>query len=128
MLVTVTATEKNNEIVSHDMLGSECLCPNKLIFECTITINSTEESLLWNGSAFSNCGIVLQPFLSWTRSECNEGAIVGSIMGDENSGYLSQLNVTLNFEVIGKNILCFHINSDVMGQNKVIGNFSITGL
>ena len=128
----MTATE-NNRTVALVMRKSECSCPNyKLIFECTVRNSSAQVSMIWNGSIFSNCdGLLLSPLLRNMDSHCNEGAIIGSIMPNENSWYTSQLNITLNFEIIGKNVLCFHSGYNIngtMGQVKRIGNSSITGL
>jgi hypothetical protein len=112
------------------MRESECLCPNyKLIFECTVIQNNSTGggvTLFWNGSIFNNCDITLSSLI-WAKVYCNEEAIVGSIMPDENSWYTSQLNITLSFETIGKSILCFRGNYDNMGQEKEIGNSTIAG-
>jgi hypothetical protein len=128
----VTATE-NNRIAALVTRESECLCPNyKLMFECTVRSNSTEVVIIWNGSVFSSdckgLGIRLSSLFQ-SNDNCNEGAFIGSIMSNENSWYISQLNITLgNFEIIGKKVQCLHVNHDDMGQIKEIGNTSITGL
>ena len=128
----MTATEDINRTIELVMRESECSCPNyTLIFECTVRNSSAQLSIIWNGSIFNNCnGILLSPPVWNMDSHCNKGAIIGSIMPNENSWYTSQLNITLNFEIIGKNVLCFHSGDDInsMVQVKEIGSSSITGL
>lgn len=136
----MTATE-NDKIVPFVIQESECSCPNyTLIFECIVIRNNCtiasdlEVSVYWSGSVFNNINcdsITLSSLISLGNPVyCNEGAIAGSIMSNENNScwYTSQLKIILNFEIIGKNVLCLHGNLDNLGQDQEIGNSKITGL
>ena len=130
------ATE-NNRTVALDMLESECSCPYYKTFECTVRDNRTDVSIIWNGSLLSDCdgsGLLLSLPYQSIDGHCNEGGIniIGSII-NEDDWYTSQLNITLNFEIIGKKVRCWHSgndrnNSTSMGQVQEIGSSSITGL
>ena len=57
-----------------------------------------------------------------TLRMCNNGAIVGrSLRVESNSGYISQLNVTVSSDMIGESIECAHDN----GTTETIGSLTI---
>ena len=70
---------------------------------------------MWNGTAFSDCPqdeILLRHSL-YSRTEgtagtCNNGDIVGQSLGVQGNHYISQLNVTVTPDIVGKTITCVY--------------------
>lgn len=91
--------------------GPVCL-EDVLIFECSVTGTG---ATVWRGSVF-NCesksneiSLLHSRFNTniSTISSCNDGAVVGQILYvDHDQYYTSQLNVTINFALIERDIIC----------------------
>ena len=103
--------------------GPVCL-GDVLIFECTVTRGG---STVWNGTAFdcsnSNDEIALLhnrfSNSSYYIIICNNGDVTGQgLYVEHDQYYTSQLNVTINPALIGKNIICAHDNGTV---SQVVG-------
>ena len=72
-----------------------------------------EGATIWRGTALecSEAGNEIVLFHSTTaQKECNDGAIIGSVIRAENISYTSQLTVTVTSEMIGRSISCIHDN------------------
>ena len=82
-----------------------------------------EGATIWRGTALecSEAGNEIVLFQSTTaQGECNNGAIVGRVIRAENNSYTSQLTVTVNTEMIGRNISCIHdngVSANVVGSS-----------
>ena len=111
-------------IESEDKISVEqvCTCHDKIIlsYECKV-MGSQFGTTVWYGSAFDCAGtsgeISLLHFLytddtvSHARAsgECNKGSIVAQGLRTENDTYyVSRLNVTVTADIIGKNIECIY--------------------
>ena len=104
--------------------SSNCTCEgHNQVYECIVTGGG---SIIWKGIAFdcssSSNELVLSQSMSGTQV-CNNGAINGHIIRVENNTYISQLTVSLNAEIVGKNISCFH---DIGGATERIGSSLLT--
>ena len=103
------------------------MCPGEnLILNCTI-IGRPEGTTIWSGTAFECQSNEITLFhnsgLSGTIGECNNGAIVGQGISDENNSYTSQLNVTVSSDMDGKTIMCTYddgMSNTVMVKSKII--------
>lgn len=123
----------NSEETSQLSLISGCVCPGDTVtYLCSIFGGG---NTVWNGSAFScpsnsdsnNNQILLRHSgfggQGSSRGICNDGAIVGVGISSEDSLFISQLNVTVIPDVVGKEIACYYENN----LNEVlIGNETIT--
>ena len=74
---------------------------------------------VWQGTAFRGCEIVLLHLQfrgpTGTSGACSNGALTGrSMRVENNSTYISQLEVIIIPEMIGKNIVCNHDNGTVL--------------
>ena len=104
---------------------SNCTCDGyDQVYECRITGSG---ATVWNGTAF-NCPATGNEILflhssSDTDKTCNDGAIRGHIIRDENNTYVSQLTVLISAEMIGTTISCFH---DSRGTQSLIGSSLLT--
>ena len=108
-----------------------CICPGyTLTYECTV-MGGPGGATVWRGTVF-NCPLSdHEVVLLHSRFEsdtgtfrtCNNGAIVGqSLRVEDNSRYISQLNVTVSSDMIGESIECAHdhggtTESDVIGSS-----------
>ena len=114
------------------------LCPGDVvtyIYECTTAEGGGATATVWRGSIFSVlCPRDVQEFVvlygdydGYNILSCNGGAIRASSLRVETESadliYLSQLNVTLTSEVIGKSIEC--AVDDGM-REIIIGSLNIT--
>ena len=130
MYIIVNAVDSD----SFKALASECLCPNfTLSYECTVE-SGPGGLTFWKGSAFDcqNRDIDLLHFANESSNSqtmilsCNSGAIKVWRTGVENNIYTSRLNVTLNVDIFGRSIECFHDNSK--GNETKVGSSLITGI
>ena len=79
----------------------------------------TGGTTVWKGTAFHDCEIALLHHrfrdVNGTSGECNNRAIAGQSMRVESSLngnlYISQLEVIVEAQMIGKDIMCVHDNS-----------------
>lgn len=95
---------------SNQLVSSVCVCPGYIAtYKCTIVGGF---ATVWQGSAFNCTGneisLLHSRFMSNKKkiAECNDGAILGQSLGIENNCYTSQLNVTVSYDMLGKNIEC----------------------
>ena len=100
---------------------SDCTCQGfNQVYECRVV---GEGATIWRGTALecSEAGNEIVLFQSTTaQGECNNGAIVGRVIRAENNSYTSQLTVTVNTEMIGRNISCIHdngVSANVIGSS-----------
>ena len=103
-----------------------CICPgHQVTYECTIVGGGTT---VWNGSAF-NCTSDQIPlrhsqFESGTAvGVCNDGAIVAHGIRRENYTFISQLNVTIEQNMIGRTIQCVYhdgIHITIVGSETIL--------
>ena len=97
---------------------SGCVCAgHSVTFTCSIV---GEGNTIWNGTTFncpsgnsvSNNQIFLchSAFATMASGMCNDGAIVGEAVSVdlEITRYTSRLNVTVNSDVVGRNISCIY--------------------
>ena len=93
---------------------------------------SIPDATIWRGSAF-NCSmnetIALLHFLfgpnnqsNTAASECNNGSIHAYGVRVEGNCYTSQLNITVNADMIGKTVECVHYNEST---ESVIGTLIV---
>ena len=120
MLIIIIGT--TSEAIPGCETVNECVCPgDKLIYRCTLQGSPTGVTV-WSGTTFSGClhnDIVLQHHqftpTGGSTGTCNNGAIVGQILGVQGNNYTSQVNVTITPETAGKTIMCSYDALD--GQN-----------
>ena len=106
-----------------------CVCSgDRLTYGCTVQ-GSANGAIIWSGTAFSGClqNEILLQHSQFTpeggpTETCNNGAIVGQILGVQGNNYTSQLNVTITPETAGKTITCSYDALD--GQN-TMNKFSV---
>ena len=97
------------------------------VYECTAT-GTIFGNTIWEGNAF-RCPleeIILQHhhFLE-AYGVCNGGSIVERSLRVENETYyISQLNVTISSDLVGKSIKCFY--DDNTGMRQLVGALNIT--
>ena len=85
---------------------------------------------MWTGDFFVQCPnnkreMILQHEVSdseFVDQMCNNGSIIGRIIGIENGVYISQLNVTLTSDIVGRSIECAYDNSTI----HKIGSLNLT--
>ena len=109
------------------VLKSNCICPGyTLTFaECAV-VGMPSDLTVWRGSAFDcpTSGIILlhRRFNSQTTAgECNNGSIIGRGIRVEGNCFTSQLNITVNSDMIGKTIECVHDNS----TENIVGTLTV---
>ena len=105
---------------------NSCTCEGYgQVYECRVTGRG---ATVWRGSAF-NCPSTNNEILflhgsSGFETTCNDGAIIGRVISAENNIYISQLTVSVNAEMIGMNISCFH---DIPGAaENLVGSSRLT--
>ena len=113
-------------------LTNDCPCPgHHLSFECVIN-GITEGTTVWKGSALQDaCMSLLEisllhgDFVSGIGevSECGGGSVAWRTLGVENSSYVSQLNITYNPGLSGREIVCAYDNLE---REVIIGTRIIT--
>lgn len=108
---------------------SRCSCLGYIVtYECRVQ-GTNFGSTVWTGSAF-NCSldeILLKhrQFPENTYRECNNGSITGrSLKVDNGTYYVSQLNITISSNLIGKTIKCYHDAN--AGLSHLVGAVNIT--
>ena len=97
------------------------------MFECTVT---GKGSTVWSGTVFDCINEILLLHSRFENSSvyasCNNDAVVGrSLYVKHHQRYTSQLNVTVNFTLIGKNIECVYDNgtdAHVVGSHTLSHN------
>ena len=82
---------------------------------------------MWRGTAF-DCPSIDNEILflhgsSDVEKICGDGTIVGRLIRVENNTYISQLTVSVQAQVVGTNISCFH---DRKGILSLIGSTLLT--
>ena len=96
---------------------SGCACPGStLMYECTV-MGSLGGITIWTGSALNcpsssnNIYLLHNRITSYrTYGSCNNGSIVAGILSVEDNLYISQLNVTITSDILGKTIGCGYDN------------------
>ena len=95
---------------------TSCTCPgHQLIFECT-TFGSG--ATVWMGTALDQCPrdqvfMRHSEFQSGGTWTCSNEQIVGRTVGVSNQSYTSQLAVTVNAGLNGREIQCSHDNGTI---------------
>ena len=99
------------------MQKTTCTClGNVVTYECTVI---TGGGTIWTGSAFdcTNNGneIYLLERHFWLNASasgttCNNGMITGQVVRTDGRYYTSQLNVTLDYDLVGETIECIYID------------------
>jgi hypothetical protein len=103
-------------------MNNDCLCPGDTVtYECTV-IGDNGGITVWMGDFFRcpngkrEIGLLHNDFGSAQGIRaymCNNGNVVGRIIGAENGVFTSQLNVTLTFYSVGQSIECAHDNGTI---------------
>ena len=105
-------------------IDNDCICPGDTVtYECTVH-GDYGAFTLWIGD-FIHCSLTSQEHVIELRHQmtngsqggeakvCNNGDIVGKIVGTENGTFISQLNVTLTSGIAGGTIECAYDNGTV---------------
>ena len=98
------------------MAINNCTCEGyNQVYECRVTGGG---ATVWRGSAFdcsasNNEIVLLHSSSSSVRNSCSNGAIVGRVARADNNTYVSHITVSVNAEMVGKNISCFHDSSGI---------------
>ena len=105
-------------------LISYCGCPGyTLSYKCAVAGSDHLGTTVWSGSAFDCSGgeiNLLHRFYNGTESdtgvraygECNNSSIVAQGVRVENGTYISQLNISVSNDMIGRSIECFDATAD----------------
>ena len=114
-------------------VNNDCIRPcDTVTYECTVT-GDHEGFTVWMGDFFhcssGNNVMILRhrpigegETFRFTDRICNNGSIVGRIIRVENGVFISQLNVTLTSDIIGRSIECAYDN----GMIHKIGSLNLT--
>ena len=102
---------------------------NTVTYEC-IVFGDQGGFTVWTGDFFVDCPnnkreMILQHEVSdseFIDQKCNNESIVGRIVRIENGVYISQLNVTLTSDIVGRSIECAYDN----GTIHKIGSLNLT--
>lgn len=106
-------------------------------FECVIN-GVSEGTTVWKGSAIQDACTSLQEisllhgvFASGIggTSECGGGIVAWRTIGVENGSYVSQLNITFNTDLIGKEVVCAYDNLEeeiTIGSSNISINANLT--
>ena len=106
---------------------SECLCPGETVtFECSVIGRG---STVFLGSAFdcknsrNEIRLLHNRYnrTTGTNGTCNNGAIMGHSLRFEDNHYISQLHITVSYDLVGT-VECIHDNGTT---TKTVGNYSI---
>jgi hypothetical protein len=100
-----------------------------LILECSVN-GTVGDSTVWRGTAFSDCNIREITLLhnrfgnkEGTTGTCRNGDVTGWSMRVEGSLYVSQLEITVDPEMVGKSVVCAH---DDGTRSYTIGSYLIS--
>ena len=92
------------------------VCPGIVTYECIVFGGTLDIFTVWKGDFF-NCptGIGEIHLIHGEREgfnphTCNDGNVLGRFVRIENDSFISQLNVTLACDIIGKSIECIRDN------------------
>jgi hypothetical protein len=98
-----------------------------------------EGTTVWKGSAIQDaCMSLLEipllhgDFVSGIGgiSECDGGSVAWRTLGVENDSYISQLNITFNTDLIGKEVVCAYDNLEkeiTIGSSNISINDNLIG-
>ena len=94
---------------------------------------SLGDTTVWKGTAFSGCDLNEITLLHFrfreeegTTRTCSNGDITGRSMRIRGNLYVSQLEIVVNPETVGKSIVCAHDNGT---SSYIIGSYLInTGI
>ena len=99
-------------------------------YECAVVGNGIT---VWHGSAFDCSGNEIslihilynsiESHVICAYGECNNGAIVAKGIRIENGTYISQLNVSISTDMIGRSIECFE---DTIYSTLLVGSAVIS--
>ena len=95
------------------VLKSSCVCPGYVLtLECTVA-GTPFGTTVWKGSFFDcqSNGITLvhnDARFTVEKKSCNNGSVVGGGVAVNGNSYTSQLNITVNDEVIGRAVECYY--------------------
>ena len=99
-----------------------------------MVMGSRYGTTVWRGSAFDCAGgeiILLHSFCESTASyaygECNNGSVVVQSLRVESTCYVSQLNITVGTDMIGKSIECIYDDGNTETSQSVGASNIITG-
>ena len=101
-----------------------CICPGYVLtYQCSVVGGGTT---VWQGTAFQCPGLSSHILLRHSKfnasektyGECNNGAIVASVIGVVDNHYTSQLNVTLSPEMNNRTVECVYDN----GIGTIVGS------
>ena len=109
----------DNDFVVNNTLVQKSCCTYPgytSTYECTI-VGTPLGTTVWRGSAFDclsrEIALLHSQFTeNVAYGVCNNGSIVGRSLWTENGCYTSQLNVTVNSDMIGKSIECAYDGGD----------------
>lgn len=109
----------------------QCSCPGDILsFECMV-IGNNFGTTVWRGSAFDCTSSEISllhslyvnsmhmPASTHAYGDCNNGSIVAESLRRENTCYISQLNVTVSADMIGKSIECIHDDASTSSEKSV---------
>ena len=114
-------------------------CPGRILtFECIVN-GTSGDSAVWRGTAFSGCEITLLHLrFDGTTRTCSNSDITGRSVRIEGSRYISQLEITINPETVGKSVACarddgsksytigsYQISAGIIAINKNSGTYSL---
>ena len=108
-------------------------CPGSIVtLECTVN-GRIGDATVWTGTAFSDCDLSEITLLhirymeeEITTGTCSNGVITGRSLRIEGNLYVSQLEIVVNPEMVGKSIVCAHDNGT---SSYIIGSYLInTGI
>ena len=102
-------------------------CPGRILtFECIVN-GTSGDSTVWRGTAFSDCEITLLHLRfgdkEGTTRTCSNSDITGRSVRIEGSLYVSQLEITIDPESVGKSVVCVH---DDGRRSYTIGSYLIS--
>ena len=111
-------------------MPTHCICPGfNLTYECTTAMSDAGGATVWTGTAF-DCPetedqltfVHIRDRFNDTYRGCSGGAISGRGLRVEESGYTSQVNITVDDYMDGRSVECFYVND--MGKT-LLANYSI---
>ena len=102
-------------------------CPGRILtFECIVN-GMPADSTVWRGTAFSDCEITLLHNRfgneEGTTRTCSNSNITGRSVRIEGSRYISQLEIIVDPETVGKSVDCLHDNGTT---SYTIGSYQIS--
>ena len=97
-----------------------------LTFECIVN-GTSADSTVWRGTAFSDCEITLLHLRfenkEGTSGTCSNRNITTQSVRIKGSLYVSQLEITIDPETVGKSVVCAH---DDGRRSYTIGSYQIS--